>query len=49
MQRVTISYLYLIVVAPRDKERLLFVKVDTADRSVVFVKLLQQSAHSVVP
>jgi hypothetical protein len=42
-------YLDFIIISARHKERLLLVEIHSAHRSVVFVKLLQEGAHPVVP
>ena len=40
---------YLVIVSARHKERLLLVEVHSSYRAVVFVKLVKESAHPVVP
>jgi hypothetical protein len=44
-----LQYLDFIIISAGHKERLLLVEIHAAHRSVVFVKLLQEGAHPVVP
>ena len=39
----------LVVITSRHKQRLLLVEVHPTHRSIMFIKLVQESAHSVVP
>ena len=48
-EKIVFNHLDFVIISSRDEERLLLVEVDAADRTVVFVKLLQQGAHTVVP
>ncbi len=43
------KYLDFVIISAGHKERLLLVEIHAAHRSVVFVKLLQERAHPVVP
>ena len=41
--------LNLVIIAPRDKQRLSLVKINTANRAIVFFEPVDQGSHAVVP
>ena len=43
------AHLDLVVVTSRDEQRLLLVEADASHGSIVFVELLNECAHAVVP
>lgn len=47
--QLVIPHFYFVVITSRNNERLAAMKIDTTYRPVVFLKLIEHSAHSVVP
>ena len=49
MKMLLVPYLDLVVISARHKKRLLLVEANATDRAIVLIKLVDQSAHAVVP